>query len=283
MYRLRLGVSLQAFERGQAKINANFEQDLQEAKRQGFDSVDVDLCTIYDRDTILKSHSFIDVALDMVKSKGLYLNGVHLPFGGHRDYSNVDESYRKQLIEDTAEMLRIADSFYPNCYVIHGSAEPIKRAEREEKMLCLQDSLRKVCQCTKNYVCVENLPRTCLLNTVDEHVRVIEANKDLPNLKACCDVNHYLRQKAEDAIEKLGNRIMTLHISDHDYIDERHVLPKDGKIAWMKVLAALEKIGYQGVFNYEIARALYEYVFYTLGDIKRNYEELFQEYNKISI
>ena len=78
----------------------------------------------------------------------------------------------------------------------------------------------------------------------------------------------------------LSDRVKTLHISDHDYIDERHVLPKDGKIDWMKLIGALEKIGYQGVFDYEILREMKEYVFYTFADIKRNHEELFAQYNQ---
>jgi sugar phosphate isomerase/epimerase len=109
----------------------------------------------------------------------------------------------------------------------------------------------------------------------------VDGVSDLANVKLCCDVNHYLSDKAETAIEVLGERIKTLHISDHDYIDERHVLPKDGKIDWMALIGALEKTDYQGVFNYEITRSLNEYVFYTLADIKRNYEELFEEYNRM--
>jgi len=40
------------------------------------------------------------------------------------------------------------------------------------------------------------------------------------------------------------------------------------------VLAALEKVGYQGVFNYEVLEK------YSFAQIRENYEELLEEYNR---
>jgi sugar phosphate isomerase/epimerase len=279
MYRLRVGASIAYFNRSALTVRAAFEKDLDDLQRLGFDCLDLDLCTIYDRDMILQSHSLIPKAFETIQKRGIRLNGVHLPFGGHRDYSALDKEYQKNLMSDTVEMLQIINEFQPYCYIIHGSAEPIKKDTRTDKLRMLSETLAELSAYTDKYICVENLPRTCLLNTVQEHISVIDAaNK--PNIKACCDVNHFLHEKAEDALMQLGDRVKTLHISDHDYIDERHVLPKDGKIDWMKLIAALEKIGYQGAFNYEIAREISEYVFYTLADIKRNFDELFEEYNQ---
>ena len=53
-------------------------------------------------------------------------------------------------------------------------------------------------------------------------------------LQVCVDVNHFLQEKAEDGLKLLGNRVKTLHISDHDYEDEQHWMPEEGKIDWMK-------------------------------------------------
>ena len=279
MYRLRLGASIAYFYPSTLDVREDFEPNLAEMKRLGFDCVDLDLCSIYNRDMIVQSHALIPKAFELIQKSGLQLNGVHLPFGGHRDYSSLDAGYRAQLLEHTREMLQITDAYRPYCYIAHGSAEPIAPREREAKLRALGETLAELSEYTDRYICVENLPRTCLLNTSKEHISVVDAaNK--PNIKACCDVNHFLHEPAEDALLKLGDRVKTLHISDHDYIDERHVLPGDGKIDWMKLIAALEKIGYQGVFNYEIVREIKEYVFYTFADIKRNYDELFDEYNQ---
>ena len=73
------------------------------------------------------------------------------------------------------------------------------------------------------------------------------------------------------AVLALGSRIITTHISDHDYVDERHWLPGEGKIDWMRMLAAFETIGYEGVFNYELGN--------DAAEVKENYEKLFADYN----
>ena len=267
------------FTKFEASIDKGFVKDLDEIKRLGFDSVDVNYCSIYNRDVILQSHALIREGLGLVKERGIAINAIHLPFGGQRDYSKLDVEFRKRLIDDTAEMLRLSDEFNPYCYVLHGGTEPVYAHERADRITALHDSLRKLSPLTSNLFCVENLPRLCLLNTIEEHRLAMDGVKECKNVKLCADVNHYLKEPAERAVEMLGDRIKTLHISDHDYIDERHVLPEDGKIDWMALLSALEKTGYQGVFNYEITRSLYEYVFYTLQDVKDNYERLFDKYN----
>ena len=91
-------------------------------------------------------------------------------------------------------------------------------------------------------------------------------------IRICVDVNHFLQEKSEDGVLALGSRIITTHISDHDYIDERHRLPGQGSIDWMALIAAFEKIGYTGVFNYETLN--------TVAEVKENYDWLFSEYNK---
>ena len=82
------------------------------------------------------------------------------------------------------------------------------------------------------------------------------------------DVNHLLWDNAEDAVLDFGDRIYTLHISDYDKVDERHWLPGKGVIDWKKLIQNLQKIGYQGVFNYESEG--------TSKEVKENFISLFK-------
>ena len=45
---------------------------------------------------------------------------------------------------------------------------------------------------------------------------------------------------------------MSLHISDYDYVDERHDLPGNGVNDWQKLLPMLRDGGYKGPALYEI-------------------------------
>ena len=95
--------------------------------------------------------------------------------------------------------------------------------------------------------------------------------------KCCIDMNHFLHDKAEDAVFALGKWLTTIHVSDYDGIYERHSMPKSGVNDWMKIIGALEKVGYDGVFTYELIMTEFGY---TFADVRRNYEELFEAYNK---
>jgi hypothetical protein len=108
-----------------------------------------------------------------------------------------------------------------------------------------------------------------IANTAKEAVELVDS---LPvQVRVCVDVNHFLQETAEDGVKALGERIITTHISDHDYLDEKHWLPMQGKIDWKKLLKAFDEIGYLGVFNYEVSQD------FTPVEIKENYDTLFSD------
>lgn len=275
MYQLKLGLSVHFFE-SDGLVRANFENELDEIKALGFDFVDFDVTGVWSSCNIPKANKELEKGLSAIRRKGLQLNAVHLPFRGLKDYSSLNDEYRKSVVQEAISMMNVMDAYQPKFYIFHGSSGVFDLSEREDRKKTLKKSLSEMVDATNATVCIENLPRNCMLNTSKETIEVVDG---VPKVKICCDLNHFLQEKTEDAVLALGKRIATLHVSDHDYINERHVLPKDGKIDWMKVLTNLEKIGYDGVFNYEITMQAENYVFYTFADIKRNYDKLFEEYN----
>jgi len=68
----------------------------------------------------------------------------------------------------------------------------------------------------------------------------------------CFDTNHLLDEKIEDFIKELGSKIVTTHISDYDFKNERHWLPGEGDINWQSLMSALDTEGFDGVWLYEI-------------------------------
>ena len=55
-----------------------------------------------------------------------------------------------------------------------------------------------------------------------------------------------------DYIRYFGNRIKMLHLHDNDGINDQHLIPGFGYIDWPAVFDALEEIGYDGYYNYEL-------------------------------
>ena len=99
---------------------------------------------------------------------------------------------------------------------------------------------------------LECLPRTCLANTADELLQIVNAVGN--DLGACFDSNHLLKEKPEEFVAKVGGKITTVHISDFDGLDEKHWLPGTGIINWTEVVTELVKSGYNGPFMFEASK-----------------------------
>ena len=99
---------------------------------------------------------------------------------------------------------------------------------------------------------LELLPRTCLGNTAAELLAILDGFGD--EFGVCLDVNHLMGRIRElpDETRLLGDRLLSLHISDYDGVDECHFMPGTQNIDWPPFIKALTDIGYDGVFNYEM-------------------------------
>lgn len=190
--------------------------------------------------------------LEEAKVVGLEVWSIHLPFGHEWDVSTVDSSSRKEIVEFHKGWLKWVQEWNVNRVIIHPSFEPIADEERSKRMEACKDSLSLLAETAKReniQICVEDLPRTCLGNTSDEINEIISAHEDL---RVCLDVNHLLSETTPTFIEKVGNKIITVHMSDYDGIDEKHWLPGKGIIEWNAVIQGLVNIGYKGPFMFEV-------------------------------
>lgn len=269
MYKLRLGVSVSGLYG--TNLNKNFEHQIKKLKKLGFDSIDLDITGCWRQDVFEKRIYEFGSYMQVLKENDMFLNGIHVPFGGYLDISSRNEELRQSSLALAVKIFDALDKYNPNCYIFHSSNEPITDEERPKLLDKLVDSLKYLRSKTSTMICIENLPRSCLLNTAKE---VKELISRVENINVCLDANHFLQEKTEDAILEIGNVIGTLHISDHDYIDEKHWLPYQGLIAWQQVISSLDKIGYNGVFTYEVS-ANYDY-----EQIKDNFDQIFDTYNK---
>ncbi len=75
---------------------------------------------------------------------------------------------------------------------------------------------------------------------------------------ACVDVGHAeligLNTSAEKLITALGDYVQALHIHDVDFHHDLHERPFTQKVDFVKVVKALKKINYKGVFSLEVEK-----------------------------
>lgn len=195
-----------------------------------------------------------------IRKSGLKLWSVHLPFGTKWDVSTKNDQLRENAVKKMCTLVEQASRWEAQIAVIHASWEPVKESERAERMLNAENSLKLIAKKAKECnmrLAVECLPRTCLGNCSTELLKLIKHE----NTFVCMDTNHLLREAQSDFISKLGDKIITLHVSDYDGVDERHWLPGKGIINWKEVIAELNNVGYKGPFMFEVNRTFKKEVY----------------------
>ena len=219
------------------------------------------------------------------KEYGVNLWSFHLPFWGYTpiDAASHDEDVRNQTVELWKNYIKLAGEIGIKKFIAHPSAEPKSEDEkiRAKEIEYSMDTLAKVAEYAQTFgavVCVENLPRTCLGRNAEELLKITSAH---PNLKICFDTNHLLMQDTFEFIDLAHEKIATLHVSDYDYVDERHWLPGEGKVDWHKVYNKLISYGYNGAWLYEIGIKTRPNIIkrsrdLTFEDFERNANEIFE-------
>ena len=206
----------------------------------------------------------------MAREHGVEITSLHLPFLPfvRLDPASPFAAVRKNVVEKQTELLRACGEAGIKLAVIHPSAEPYPEPARPRLLEASIDTLGKLCEAARENgvtLLAENLPRTCLGRTSDEMLRFLRA---IPELRAVFDTNHSLKEDNVHFIRALGDKILSLHVSDYDFVDERHLLPLEGKNDWEAILSALEEVGYEGRFLYELRSG------YSYARIAENYRRL---------
>ncbi len=280
MYKLELAVSISVVKQLGLKdgvyrycLRPDFKERLKEMKEANIDRIEIDVSQTWYADVAL---NILKQALKIMKREGIKLNSVHFPFG--RTWIDMAYAYepdRQEIVKWIGKVFKIVDNYEPKAYVFHPGGIDLTENGKDAAFEALVKSANEMSKLTKVPVCFENMVSGYLTQSID---RLVELVTKAPDANIVVDVNHFLHngEKAEDAILKLKDKVKALHISDYDFVKERHLMPGKGLINWNNVIGALEKVGYNGSFTYEVAARHG----HTYKEIRENYEKLFEDYNK---
>ncbi len=188
-------------------------------------------------------------------TRGPRVVSVHAPFDAPRDLSSPDPSAREAALAGARASLDAARVLGAGIVVLHPSREPNAPEQRPARLAQSKQSIAELTGYARSRNCriaLELLPRTCLGNTLEELFALLDG-LDPAVFGVCLDVNHVMERYATlpDTVHRLGPRLVTLHLSDYDGIDEKHWMPGAGVIDWPAFMRALVDIDYQGPFNFE--------------------------------
>jgi sugar phosphate isomerase/epimerase len=202
---------------------------------------------------------------EMSQKYGVELWSYHLPFHPFNviDIASPDEELRQRSVDKCADLMIKISDFGVKVFVIHPSGEPIDEDKRSIHMEQAKKSLKTLADVADKCMvtlAVEDLPRTCLGRNSSDMLELVSADE---RLAICFDTNHLLGEDIKSFIERTGHKIITTHVSDYDFENERHWIPGEGDINWNELYDTLLAVGYKGPWLYELG-------FETPQSIKRS-------------
>ena len=215
----------------------------------------------------------------LADESGVKIWSYHLPFMPFKEIDISHPSLAQKTVEYLKYFIENGAKIGIDKFVIHASGEPIAEDERKIRMETAKKSLKELCEFADKFgaiIVVENLPRTCLGRDSKDILELLSVDN---RLKSCFDTNHLLKENSSEYIKAVGNKIVTTHVSDYDFKDERHWLPGEGKIDWQKLYTDLKSVGFDGTWLYELNLGSNHTIDrernLCASDVKKNAEEIF--------
>lgn len=234
------------YEIGLSTTNYINEERFKEYQKAGIKYIEISV----------KSEDYDNLSFESLKywseKYGVKIWSFHLPFYPFDKIDISKPELKENSIKYLCHFIDEGTKIGIDKFVIHASGEPISDEDRNLRMSCAKSSLYELCEYAKErnaVIAVEDLPRSCLGRDSQDMLELLSAHSDL---KSCLDTNHLLKEDLVEYIKKIGDKIITVHISDYDRVNERHWLPGEGVINWNAVLEALKEINYKGIWLYEI-------------------------------
>jgi sugar phosphate isomerase/epimerase len=195
----------------------------------------------------------------------LRLHSMHAPMAGRYaggawkdglSIASADESRRKAAVDEALATIDVAAAVPYNVMVLHCGVPDPHAAPGDNHRGALVRSLEELSPVAQRFgvqLAVEVIPND--LSTPAALVELIESDIDA-ELGICMDVGHArLIGDVVDAIETCSGHLITTHLHDNRGRNDDHLVPGRGAIDWDATTLAFQKVGYDGVWMFELAVA----------------------------
>jgi sugar phosphate isomerase/epimerase len=196
----------------------------------------------------------------------LRLHSMHAPMAGSYaggswqdglSIASADEPRRKAAVDEALATLDVAAAVPYNVLVVHCGVPDPHAAPGDNHRASLVRSLEELSPVAQRFgvqLAVEVIPND--LSTPSALVDLIESDIDA-ELGICMDVGHArLMGDVVDAIETCSGHLVTTHLHDNRGRNDDHLVPGKGAIDWDATTLAFQKVGYEGVWMFELAVAV---------------------------
>lgn len=196
---------------------------------------------------------------------GLTLHAVHAPiverlvdgeFQGPLSLASDDNHVRARAVRETLRALEIARQIPFRHLVVHlGIPDAFAPPGHRNSARAAARSLEELCAAALPLgvrVAAEVIPNA--LSSPEALVALLEGDGELPGAGICLDTGHAsLMGDLVESIEVVAEFLSTVHLHDNLGHADEHLAPFEGTADWAAVLTALQKVGYEGPWLFEVA------------------------------
>ena len=247
----------------------------------GFDALDFGLDGFYKWEDLTsgkkcefyEDENFFDY-IDKIKAEadkyGITFGQMHAPFPLFVPKSPQGSANVK---EDVAKCIAACSRIGCPRIVIHpifdGSARFPSMTKEEEMKVNMEyySSLIPLLKEHNVICCLENMwgqdwkskkIYTAICSDINETIRYIDELNAIAGERCfgfCLDIGHLLLLGQDPCywIERLGERLETLHTHDNNGVNDEHIIPYMGCANWDRFVLGLRKIGYKGNLSFEVS------------------------------
>lgn len=177
-------------------------------------------------------------------------------WGASYSLAMAEESARVLAVEETLSAMRAATVLEAPIVVLHLGVplaqQPNGRDNRRDAALRSLETLAAAAGPMGVQLALEVIPNP--ISDAEQLVAFIEEDLDAPGVGICLDSGHaFLLGEVADAIEAVSGHLVTTHLHDNRRTADDHLVPFEGRIDWAEAAMTLQKVGYEGVWMFELA------------------------------
>ena len=254
---MRFGVSTHLYH------DARLDRDhLVEIAAHGFETVE-----IFATRTHVDYHDAAVLAQlrDHLRDADLAAHSVHGPitdglngsvWGASYSLATADDAARASAVAETLAAMRAAAALEAPFVVLHLGVplaqQPDGRDNRRDAALRSLETLAAAAGPLGVRLALEVIPNP--ISDAEQLVAFIEDDLDAADVGICLDSGHaFLLGDLADAIEAVSGHLVTTHLHDNRRESDDHLVPFEGRIDWAEAAMTLQKVGYEGVWMFELA------------------------------
>ena len=198
------------------------KSEIAELKKHGFECIEVWSGSANNREQKETLENKCAKLSEWAEEGQIDIWSVHLPYGEDYDISEPDDVKRRENVRRIAKVIEACRALKAEKFVLHPGLEPTADAERALRIAASRKSLPDLISTAGRYnakITIECLPRTCIGNTSDEILMLVDGIEGIEKAKCKLSISNVKWQICNSLLLAMTN------LGPHTTLFASHLAP----------------------------------------------------------